>query len=120
MEYSAESIILNKYPKLEQISDEKWKQVWNILLQEPISKVINLSDISQHLSHGNFNVQIKFIKEKYLKIYTTFNRDVNPYHHDHTIFSIYRMFEEIENLLGNIDTIQGHKIEDRWSPYRKK
>jgi hypothetical protein len=30
------------------------------------------------------------------------------------------MLENIERLLGSIDTIQGQKMEDRWSPYKRK
>ena len=31
---------------------------------------------------------------------------------------MYKMFEDIEQLLGHIDTIQGEKKEERWSPFR--
>ncbi|MGK7877244.1 MAG: hypothetical protein AB4426_29295 [Xenococcaceae cyanobacterium] len=121
MKYSADDIIINKNPELQQLSNGKWKQVWDIVLKKTISETINLKDISKKLSHEDFDfdVQVQITKGKYLKVCVTLSRDTNPYHHDHSIFAIYRMFENLEQLLGSIDTIQGQKTEDRWSPYRK-
>jgi hypothetical protein len=122
MKYSTENIIINKNPELQQLSDGKWQQIWGIVLKKPISKTINLTNISQNLSNKDFdlNVQIQVTKGKYLKVYTTFDRDTNPYHHDHSLFAAYKMFEDIEQLLGAIDTIEGQKMENRWSPYRNR
>ena len=126
MKYSAENIILNKHPELRQLPNGKWKEIWDIILKTPISRKIDLKDISKKLSSEDIfdkdyecDIQIDIKEEKYLKLCVTLFRDSNPYHHDYSIFAIYKMFEKIEELLGDIDTIQGQKIEDRWFPNAK-
>jgi len=118
MKYSADDIVVNKWAELKQIPDEKWKQIWDILLKKTIAETTNLKDISKKLSHEDFDVTLKIKEGKHLTVFVTLNRDTNPYSHDRSLFTIYKMFENIERLLGTIDTIQGQKREDRWSPYR--
>lgn len=119
MKYSADDIVVNKWAELKQISDGKWKQIWDIVLKEPIVETTNLKDISKELSHEDFDVLLKIKRGKYLTVFVTLsNMDTNPYSHDYTLFAIHKMFEDIERLLGSIDTIQGEKMEDRWSPYK--
>lgn len=120
MKYSADMIIVNKFPKLKELPNGKKEEIWEIVLKTTISEETNLQDISQKLSHEDFQVAVEVEQGKYLNVCVTTIRDPNPYGHDHTLFDIYRMFENIEQLLGKIDTIQGQKIEDRWSPFRKK
>lgn len=121
MKYSADDIIVNKQAELKQISDDKWEQVWDIVLKKPISETVKIEDVSQKLSYEtfDFNVQIEIKEGKYLTVDIKFSRDTNPYHHDYSVIGMYKMFEDIEQLLGPIDTIQGEKKEERWSPHRK-
>ncbi|MDZ7960961.1 MAG: hypothetical protein RMY34_24290 [Aulosira sp. DedQUE10] len=118
MKYSADDIVVNKWAESKQTPDGKCQQIWDILLKESIAEMTNLKDISQQLSHEDFEVWVKVKEGKYLTVFVTFNRDPNPYSHDPILFTIYKMFEDIERLLGNIDTIQGEKKKDRWSPYK--
>lgn len=121
MKYNADDITVDKWAELKPISDDRWEQVWDIVLKKPITETINLEDISQELSHEEIelDVRIKVREGKYLTVYVTFSRVPNPYYHDNRVFAIYKMFEDIEQLLGPIDTIQGEKKEERWSPYRR-
>jgi hypothetical protein len=121
MNYSDSDIIVNEWAELKQTSDGKWKQIWDILLKEPIVEATNLKDISKELSHEDFDVLLNIKQGKYLTVFVTLsNRDTNLYSHDYTVLTTHKMFEDIERLLGTIDTIQGQKMEDRWSPYKRK
>lgn len=121
MKYSADNIIVNEHPELKKLPNGKWEQVWDIVLNQPISEKINLKDISQKLSNEDFefDVHIQVTKGQYLKVCVTCIRDANPYHHDYSLFAVYKMFENIDRLLGSIDTIQGQK-KDRWRPFRQR
>jgi hypothetical protein len=119
MNYSDYEIKVNKVPRIKELNNGKKEVIWEIILKEEISEKINLEDISQKLSHEDFDVKVKAEQGKYLAVCVTTIRDPNPYAHDYSMFDINRMFEEIEQLLGSIDTIQGQKVEDRWNPYKK-
>ena len=57
---------------------------------------------------------------KHLKLLLITVRDPNPYYHDsYNVILIHKMLEEIEYLLGEIDTVEGQKMENRFSLYRK-
>lgn len=118
MKYSADDIVVNKWAESKQAPDGKCKQIWDIVLKEPIVETTNIKDISQELSHEDFDVLLNIKQGKLLTVFVTFYMDTNPYIHDPIIFTIFKMFEDIERLLGKIDTIQGQKMEDRWSPYK--
>ncbi|MEH2023343.1 hypothetical protein [Nostoc sp.] len=118
MKYSADDIVVNKWAESKQTPDGKCKHIWDILLKEMILETINIKDIYKDLSHESFDVLLKIKQGKHLTVFVTFNMDTNPYIHDPIIFTIFKMFEDIERLLGKIDSIQGQKIEDRWSPYK--
>ena len=116
MKYNADDIIVNKRAESKQTSDGKWHRIWDIVLKKTIPETNNLEDISRELSHDNFNVHIRVTAGKHLTVSVT---NEKSYWDDEFLFSTYRMFEDIERLLGTIDTIQGQKNEDRWSPYKK-
>lgn len=116
MKYNADDIIVNKRAESKQTSDGKWHRIWDIVLKKIIPETNNLEDISRELSHDNFNVHIRVTAGKHLTVSVT---NEKSYWDDEFLFSTYRMFEDIERLLGTIDTIQGQKNEDRWSPYKK-
>jgi hypothetical protein len=117
MKYNADDIIVNKRAESKQTSDGKWHRIWDIVLKKTIPETNNLEDISRELSHDNFNVHIRVTAGKHLTVSVT---NEKSYWDDEFLFSTYTMFEDIERLLGTIDTIQGQKNEDRWSPYKKK
>jgi hypothetical protein len=84
MNYSDYDIVVNEWAELKQTSDRKWKQIWDILLKEPIVEATNLKDISQKLSHEDFDVLLKIKQGKYLTVFVTLsNRDTNLYSHDY-------------------------------------
>ncbi|BDA74896.1 hypothetical protein RIVM261_085030 [Rivularia sp. IAM M-261] len=116
MKYNADDIIVNKRAESKQTSDGKLHRIWDIVLKKIIPETNNLEDISRELSHDNFNVHIRVTAGKHLTVSVT---NEKSYWDDEFLFSTYRMFEDIERLLGTIDTIQGQKNEDRWSPYKK-
>jgi hypothetical protein len=116
MKYNASDIIVNKRPESKQAPDGRWHRVWDIVLKKTINKTNNLEDISRQLSHKDFDVHIQVAGGKYLTV-SVINE--KSYWDDEFLFSTYRMFEDIERLLGAIDTIQGQKNEERWSPYKK-
>ena len=121
MKYNADQITVNKIPELKQLPNGKWEQTWDIVLKNPISKTIDLKKISNQLSQEkfNFNVQLRIEEKKYLTVYVNFYRDTEPYHHDHSVLLVDKMLNNIEDFLGDIDTIQGQKIEERWNIYRR-
>lgn len=115
MKYSNYKIRVNKRAESEQTSDGKWNRIWDIVLKKPIAETSNLEDISIKLSHQDFDVQVKVREGKHLTVCVT---NEKSYWDDEFLFATFKMFEDIERLLGTIDTIQGQKMEDRWSPYR--
>lgn len=116
MKYSANDIIVNKRAESKQLSNGKWHRVWDIVLKQALTKINNLEEISRQLSHHNFDVDIKVAEGINLTVSVINDKS---YWDDEFLFSTYTMFEDIERLLGSIDTIQGQKNEDRWSPYKK-
>ena len=115
MKYSADDIIVNKWAELKQTLDGKWNSIWDIVLKKSIAETSNLEDISIKLSHEGFDVRVKVREGKHLTVSVTTERSERD---DDILFATFKMFEDIERLLGTIDTIQGQKMEDRWSPYR--
>jgi hypothetical protein len=120
MKYSVDMIKVDKFPKVKKLPNGKKEQNWEIVLKQTLTKQVNLQDISQKLSHKDFQVTINAKEGKYLNVCVITVIDPNPYSHDYTIFDIYKMFDDIEELLGSIDTIQGQKREERWEYLRKQ
>ncbi|MEH2207496.1 MAG: hypothetical protein V7K53_26080 [Nostoc sp.] len=118
MKYSADDIVVDKWAESKQTPDGKCKQIWDIILKKPIVGTTNIKNISQEISHEDFDVLLNIKQGKHLTVFVSFYMDTNLYSHDPIVFSIFKMFEDIERLLGKIDTIQGQKREDRWSPYK--
>lgn len=116
MKYSANDIIVNKRAESKQLSNGKWHRVWDIVLKQALTEINNLEEIYKQLSHHNFDVDIKVAEGINLTVSVINDKS---YWDDEFLFSTYTMFEDIERLLGSIDTIQGQKNEARWSPYKK-
>lgn len=121
MKYNSKSIIINAHPELKLLPHGKWEQTWDIVLEKPITKKIKLQELSQELSSEDIfdkdyecDVQLEITEGKYIKVCVTLFRDDNPYHHDYSILAIYNMFNKMEKILGDFDTIQGQKMADRW------
>lgn len=117
MKYSADDIIVNKRAESKQVSNGKWHRFWDIVLKQALTEINNLEEICRQLSHQNFDVDVKVAEGRNLTVSVINDKS---YWDDEFLFSTYTMFEDIERLLGSIDTIQGQKNEDRWSPYKKK
>ncbi len=111
MKYSADDIIINNWAELKQTSDEKWSRIWNILLQQTIPETVDYETISDFLCHKDFSVQVNISEANHLIVTVTTERWGWD---DELYFATYRMFEEIEQLLGKIYTIQGES-RDKWS-----
>lgn len=118
MKYSADDIKVDNFPKIKEFSNGEREQIWNIVLRKPISQKTDLQFVSEKLSHEDFVVNLVG-KGNCLTVCLKTIRDPNPYIHDPNLFSIYKLFDDIEKLLGDIDTIEDQKSEDRWSPYKK-
>jgi hypothetical protein len=113
MKYTADMITVNKWAEHQQMPDGKWNQTWDIILKNPIAETSDIEKVSKKISHEDFDVQIKVSEGKRLTVSTKY-----PERDDPSLFSTFRLFENIDLLLGEIDTIQGQKMEDRFSPYR--
>jgi hypothetical protein len=112
---------MSKHPELKLLPNGKWEQIWDIVLKTPITKEIDLQELSQELSSADVfdkdydcDLQIELTQGKCFEICVTLFRDDHPYHHDYSIIAIYKMFNKMEKMLGEIDTIQGQKVEDRF------
>ena len=121
MDYSAVNIRISKNPELKLLPNGKWEEIWDIVLKTPITKKIDLRELSHELSGEDIfdkdydcELQIDLTEGKYFKICVTLFRDDHPYHHDYSIIAIHKMFNKIEKMFGEIDTIQDQKVEDRF------
>jgi hypothetical protein len=117
MEYNIDNVFFNKSGIIFSISEDKCKQIWNITFRKPINNKVNLQDLSLLLSDENFGVCLTLKTKMYLLVSTIFEKDENPYGHDRSVGRSFKLFKELENNLGQIDTIEGQKIEERWSPW---
>ena len=117
--YNADDIIINAHPEIIRLPNGKSIETWEVILKQAIDREIDLIKVSEQLSYEGFEVQIilKTIKHLSIKLITLENP--NLYGHDYIAIAVDRMMEDIEQLFGSINTIQGQKIEDRWSPFRK-
>ncbi|WP_375492779.1 hypothetical protein [uncultured Nostoc sp.] len=118
MKYSPNDIIINNWAELRQTPDGKWNRLWSISLQKSILETIDYENISKLLSHEDFYVQVQISEPNCLLVSVTTERWGWD---DELYFATYRMFEEIEHILGKIDKIQGENRE-KWSIWlgRKK
>jgi hypothetical protein len=113
MKYSADNIVIHNWAKLTQTTDGKWTRTWNIVLKEKLSDSLNLGSISQTLSHEDFQVNVEIASENSLEVCVITQRWGWE---DNLYFSTYKMFEELNSIVGDILTIQG---QDRnlWDPW---
>lgn len=117
--YNADDIIINAHPKIIRLPNGKRTETWEVVFKQTIDRKIDLIEISKQLSHEGFGVQIILKTKKHLSINLITLENPNPYGHDYTAIAVDRMMEDIEKLFGSIDTIQGQKMEERWSSFRK-
>ncbi len=113
MQYSVDDIIIHNWPKLAQTPDKKWHRTWDIILKSPVIEAVDLVAYSQSLSHEDFLVSVEICDGDRLKVSVTTERWGWE---DELYSATYNMFEAIDNLFGNIDTIQGQDRE-LWEPW---
>lgn len=115
--YSADEIIVNKWARLVQTLDGKWRRVWKIEFQQKITPKIDLENISQELSEEDFEIQIKKISNNIITV------DICTKRHgadEQVRFLTYKLFEKLENKITSINSIENQKMKERWSPYGNK
>ena len=116
--YNADDIIINAHPKIIRLPNGKRTETWEVVLKQAIDREIDLTKVSEQLSYEGFEVQIILKTNKHLNINLITLENPNPYGHDYTAIGVDRMMEDIEQIFGSIDTIQGQKMEERWSLFR--
>lgn len=119
-DYSIYEISVNPQPNTEETSDGKSKHTWEIQLSKPMNSQINLEKISQLVSHKNYNVSLASADQLTIIANVSFFKDPNPYSHDPSALAHFKLFEDIENLIGEIKIVQGKSFEDWWNPRKYK
>ena len=127
--YSINDIDLNKvlkFPKIKELPGYQREMTWNIMLKQEISSCINLEDMSRQISHQtkershkNLRIKMQIVEGKNLSVYIKTTRNPNIYAHDHLAIAIRHMLDIIEELLGEIDTVEGKKFQDIWKYHRR-
>ena len=107
-------IILNKWPKVVQAKDGKWKREWTISITGEVPVPASLKALSSEISQDNFQVVIYRRSDR--EVVATVLTEEDGWS-DEFFFESYRMFEKIDAKVGEIDSIQG-ELRDRWPPWR--
>lgn len=115
-DYSTYTITINPDANIEEDSTGECKQAWQIQLSEPINSQIDLEKISKLVSHENYNVSLTTEVQPIIIANVSYFRDTNPYVHDPSAVAHFKLFEDIESLVGAIEAIQGKKFKDWWNP----
>ncbi|AFZ10526.1 hypothetical protein Osc7112_6371 (plasmid) [Oscillatoria nigro-viridis PCC 7112] len=110
MKYNVDDVVVRNWANLRQMPDGRWNRIWEITLKQAIPESINLENISKLLSHEDFDIRVVMREGNNLAISVTTERWGWE---DELIFATYRMFEEIEHLVGKIDIIQAQN-RDIW------
>ena len=116
MQYSSDDIVVHNWPDIKKTSDDKWVREWDITFKNPISEQINLESSSRSLSYWGYEVSVMKINSRHLKI-TVVTNDSNR--EDYLCFNTYKMFEEIDILFGEIDSIQDQP-RNLWNPWLRR
>jgi hypothetical protein len=111
-QYDADKIVIHNWPEAIQLSDGKWARNWDITFKQSW-KTSKISEVSDELSYQGFSVRISFIQEKKYS-FQIITDDWSW--EDYLYFNTYKMFEEINDLIGEIETIQGQP-RDCWDPW---
>lgn len=118
-DYSDVIIHINPEPLSEENTDGETRYSWEISFNEPFSSEVKLEKISLLLSHDNYNVLLTAKNTTNIIAHTTFIKDSDPYVHDPSAVAHFKLFEDIEEMIGSINLIQGKKFADWWTPRRK-
>jgi hypothetical protein len=113
MQYNAGNITTHNWAELKQITSNEWQRDWNITLKSSIPKSTNLEVISKELSYEGFFVTIETDDARHLKVSV---RTTDWGWEDYLYSNTYKMFEEINHILGTIEIIQG-QARDSWYPW---
>jgi hypothetical protein len=116
IDYNLCKIHVNPFAEIEESEDGICEQSWDILLNLPFDSQIDLRKISKLISHENYEVLLSSQDNINLIASVTYIRDDNPYGQDPSAVAHFRLFREVEELLGSINTIQGLRIEEWWRP----
>ncbi|VEP18182.1 conserved hypothetical protein [Hyella patelloides LEGE 07179] len=119
MKYSADDIIFHKNPEIKEMPDGSCQEIWDVIFKKSISENSDLQSIAELSSREDFKIKIELKEGKYLTVTTNWIRNPNPYCHQYSAIYTDKMFENIEKKLSAIDTIQGQKMEDRFTLYKR-
>jgi hypothetical protein len=118
--YSNIVIMVNPDPFVEEKTNGETKYSWEISFKEAFGDDIKLEEISILLSHENYVVSLIAKDKTDIIAHAIFVKDPDPYVHDPSAIAHFKLFEDIEILIGSINTIQGQKFDDWWSPRKYK
>src|SRR6476620_10005786 len=110
MKYNSDDVVIRNWANLRQMPDGRWNRKWDIKLKQAIPESINLENIYKLLSREGFDIRVVIREGNHLEISVTTEEWGWE---DELIFATYRMFEEIEQLVGKIDMIQAQS-RDIW------
>ncbi|WP_017324970.1 hypothetical protein [Synechococcus sp. PCC 7336] len=111
-DYSSFKLVTKNYPDLIQISEDRFQREWSITLKRAISSETNLGSISEKLSYEGFQVLLKSLDGNLLEASVTTNYSET----DYLFFNTSNLFAEIDQLLCEIELIQGQARND-WFPW---
>jgi hypothetical protein len=128
--YNSQRISKHTWPVPVQMADGKWARVWMIQLKAPppaapavetLSAVIT-QEIGQFLAgadkrledlQNELVISLQRANPQAIRAALITDRDDWP---DELLFAAWRLFEDIDRMLGTIDTIDGQP-RDHWPPW---
>jgi hypothetical protein len=128
--YSAKFIKTHTWPVPELMVDGRWHRVWTIRLKEkPRLALERLSsaitqDVVRHLEHNSqphtlgADFVISLSRGASREIVATLRTQEDGWS-DELLFASWRMFEDIDQMLGTIETIDGQP-RDNWPPWNQQ
>lgn len=115
-EYDASKITWHKYPIARQAHDGNWIMIWDIVLVNEIKDKESIAKFESELSTEEITITAK-VQEKNLKVIV---ETLRWSWEDDLIGYFKRIWEGVNDIIGEIETIQGD-ARDTWNPwfYRK-
>ena len=111
-EYSADKIIVRNWPKIYQMSDKRWKRVWNIVLVCEQTDATVYREVEEYLSTDEVTIEIAWHGNNLLVSVIT-DRWAGD---DDLIWYYDNILSGINEGIGEIETIQ-EQARNLWRPW---
>ena len=116
MYYSSDGLKITKMPMAEEISEYKSIRIWNIVFKKELDLNIKFDEIGCKLSQDDLQVNLKKQSPNNLTMSIIYEPEGNIYAHDPIVIKSLHLIEDLEEIFGEIDTVEGQKMEERIRP----